>query len=139
MIASELWRAYSETHYIVDAVPPFALHIGKLSPELDALLASSRCESAAFITAWNPDSVALPLPENERRQSELIEDLRQRGLKVVSGRGHHPSNGWEPEESLLVLGLQMEAARVLCKKYGQLAFVTAQLGGRAELVETAAA
>lgn len=139
MIAPELWRAYSETHYIVDAEPPFVLFVGKSSPELDELLVSSRCESAAFITAWNPDSVALPLAENERRQTELMQDLRQRGLQVVSGRGHHLSNGWEPEESLLVLGLQMEAARVLCKKYGQLAFVTAQRGGRAELVETAAA
>lgn len=138
MITPELWTAYTETDYVVDADPSITLKVGATSTALDELLGKKRSVCAAFITAWNPDSKQLPIDENNRRQAELLEELKSRGLTVIGGRGRHPSNGWEAEESMLVFDLQVEAARKLCKKYGQLAFVVANRFGPVTLIETAA-
>jgi hypothetical protein len=131
----ELHRAFQETHFIVYHQPPFTLRIGQPSPELDALLQASGYDCAAFITAWNPMCQTLDVTENQRRQQSLKSELDARDLIALLGIGQHPSNGWPGEESILVLGLQFDAARALAKTYGQLAFVWVDINQPAELIE----
>ena len=130
----ELLKTFEETHYTVHHTPPFVLRIGQPCPELDALLQASEQDCAAFITAWNPMAQPLSEADNRKRQQALQAELTQRGLHCIPGIGQHPDNGWPGEESVLVPGLQAEAARVLCVRYGQLACVVYRRGGQAELL-----
>jgi hypothetical protein len=133
-IDPELLQAFAETHYTVHHQPPFTLHIGQNSPELDALLKAGGHESAAFITAWNPKAQPLNDEENRTRQRQLTDEFRRRSLHCIEGIGEHASNGWPGEESALVFGLQPEAARALCDQFGQLACVIYQRGDAARLL-----
>lgn len=133
---SDLWKAFEETHYIVYHQPPFTLRVGENSPELDSLLQTLEADCAAFITAWNPMSRTLGDAENSRRQKELMAELDRRGLSYLPGIGQHPNNGWLGEESILVLSLQLEAARSLAKDWEQLGFVWVACGNPVHLVLT---
>lgn len=134
MIAPELIRAFEETHYKVHQEPPFALHVGQPCSELDTLLKASGLDSAAFITAWNPKAQPLDDDENRTRQRMLADEIKRRSLRCIEGIGEHPFNGWRGEESMLVLGLQREAARTLCIQFGQLACVFYLRGEKAQLL-----
>jgi len=133
---TDLWTAYRQTHYIVHHLPPFTLRIDQHCHELDELLEREGLDCAAYITAWNPMSQALSNPENHRRQQDLGQELDYRGLKYLPGIGQHPSNGWPGEDSLLVLGLLLEAARIVAKAWEQQAFVWARKGSPVQLIET---
>jgi hypothetical protein len=133
-ITPELRKAFEDTHYTVHHEPPFTLHIGQNSPELDALLKASGHDSAAFITAWNPMCQPLMEEDNHQRQQALLDVLKRRSLRWIPGTDKHPSNGWPAEESVLVLGLQPEAARVMCLDHQQRACVTYRLRGVAQLL-----
>ena len=52
----------------------------------------------------------------------------------MDGLGQHPSNGWPGEASVLVLGLDRQAAMALAKAHEQHAFVWVGGDGVAELV-----
>lgn len=132
----ELQRVFEETHFIVHHQPPFTLRIGQLSHELDALLQATVHDCAAFITAWNPMCQALDLSENRQRHQSLADELARLKLATLPGIGQHPSNGWSGEESVLVLGLQLETARALAKIYGQLAYVWSGINQPVSLIET---
>lgn len=118
-----LLQAFEETHYQVHHETPFTLRIGQNCPELDALLKAGGHDTAAFITAWNPKAQPLDEDENRTRQRQLTNEIKRRSLRCIEGIGQHPSNNWPGEESVLILGLQLEAARALCVQFGQLACV----------------
>lgn len=130
----ELQKAFEETHYIVHDQPPFTLRIGQACPALDELLQAGGYTGAAFITAWSPYSQSLSQEENASRQRALLIDIQARGLASLPGIGQHPDNGWPGEESVLVLGIDLEAAKALAMKHGQWAFVWAAAAGVPELV-----
>ena len=134
-IPDELMQAYAETHYTVHHEPPFVMRINQPCPDLKALMAEHNALSAAFITAWNPFSQNLPGKENKARQDELKSNLKKRGLICIDGIGKHPSNNWPGEVSVLVLGLNLEAAKSLARHYEQHAFVWAEGDGAPQLVQ----
>lgn len=135
MINSELIQAFSETDYIVHHEPPFTMNIGKPSLDLKKLMAERNALGAAFITAWNPFSQKLSDQENAKRQQELKDKLKQRGLMFIDGIGQHPGNGWPGEPSVLILDLNREAAKALAGHYEQHAFVWSDQTGLIELVQ----
>lgn len=137
-LSPELRQAFEETHYTVRHQPPFTLRIGQPCPELDALLEMNKVDTAAFITAWNPLAQRCSNEQNTERQERLVAELKHRSLDFIAGIGQHPSNGWEGEDSMLVLGLQPEAARALCVDFEQLACVTYRRGSVAQLLVTSA-
>lgn len=89
----------------------------------------------AFITAWNPMSQPLPLQENRERAARLAAELGARA--VLAGLGVPDEPGWTPEESLLVLGIGIDDAVALARRYMQRAIVAGDYGGPARLVECA--
>ncbi len=131
----ELLQAFAETHYTVHHEPPFTMQIGQPCQQLKELMADRNALSAAFITAWNPFSQNLPVKENQVRHDELKANLKKRGLICIDGIGKHPCNKWPGEVSVLVLGLDLEAAKSLARHYEQHAFVWATCEGVPELVQ----
>lgn len=117
-----LIRAYRETHY---KVPGLALTLVIDEPNMALDLAHRRHQvgCSAFITACNPYSAELTAAENERRQGDLATELQSRSLAFVNGFGQHPTNGWDGEQSYLVFGLTLEAAKTLCTRLEQNGFV----------------
>jgi len=116
-------QAYRETEYRVDGDKPFTLRIGQTCGALAAIYKRRRVDCSAFITACNPYSQQLDDSANARRHAELGHELRQRSLIAFEGLGQHPSNQWPGEASYLVLGLTLEAAKVLGNRLEQNAIV----------------
>lgn len=133
-IPAELLQAYTETDYIVHHAPPFTLKIGEPSPALLQLFDKSNAVCAAFITAYNPFSESLPEYKNKELQAQLEADLKKRSLQFIDGIGQHPSGDWLGEPSVLVLGLNLEAAKTMGRLYGQNAIVWCDRDGVPVLV-----
>jgi hypothetical protein len=130
----ELIQAYTETHYTVQDKEPFVLRIGKVSEALLACHKRYRVDCSAFITAWNPLSQQFSAKENEDCQQALIAEIKSRSLSFLPGEGKHPSNNWPAEQSVLVLGLSLEAAKTLGRRFEQNAVVWVGRDGVPELL-----
>ncbi len=122
-IAAETLRAYRETLYVVEAEPDLVLRINCFHPGLVDLYRARGFECAAFVTACNPHSRLLDPASNEDRQAALRRWLVRRGWTFLPGTGRHPGGRWPPEPSFLVLGLAVEAAQSLGRKFEQNAIV----------------
>lgn len=122
-IAPATLRAYRETEYRVLGSEGFVLRIGQPSAELLAAHRRHQVACSAFLTACNPFSQPTDAAINSARQAELRAELERRSLVHVPGIGQHPANGWPGEESVLVFGLALQAARVLAARFEQNALV----------------
>jgi hypothetical protein len=120
---ASLIQAYRETHYRVDGASGLTLLVDEYSPELAALHLKHGVTCSAFITACNPNSVALSEAQNMMRQTDLAVDLQQLGLDCLEVIGQHPHNDWPGEPSYLVFGLAMQAAKTLATRLEQNAFI----------------
>jgi len=132
-----LVEAYLTTHYHAhpsDSTPDFVLRVGQVSPELAGLMKRYNRQSAAFITAWNPLGNALSDAQNRARNDALRQVLEQRSLLHWPGTGVGLTGDWPGEESYLVLGLDLQAARRLAQDVEQNAFVWAGASCMSELV-----
>ena len=127
-------QAYLETHYCVHGDAAFVLQIGMVSPDLLSLYERHSVDCAAFLTGCNPFSQEVSEPENRERQQSLATELTRRSLSFLKGIGQHPSNNWPGEESLLVLGLNLEAAKTLGERFEQNAIVWCGADGVPQLI-----
>jgi hypothetical protein len=123
--------AYEATDYRVG--DRFTIRCGARSPPLDALLAESGHDTWAFITAWNPGSIALDTAENRRRMTDLTGRIALLGLPMLEGEGVGTGGDWPSEPSLLVLGIGASEAVELGRAFGQVAIVVGRLGAPARL------
>lgn len=119
VIDPAMCRAYRETHYLVYADPVFTLRVDEPSGELLALQRAQGTPCSAFITAWNPFSERTDAAVNALRQSALEAEVRRLGLSCLRGLGRHPDNAWEPEPSVLVLGMAREVAEAMGRRFDQ--------------------
>ena len=129
-VPRELVEAYRKAQYRIHAQPPFELKVELPSPELDRLLARERADSAALLTAYNPQSRERPAPENEAAQTELKGALAR--FKCLEGEGR--GDDWPPEPSLLALGLSRSEAGALARRFGQHAYLYCEPRRPVELV-----
>jgi len=129
-----LLEAYRATHYEVFGVEGLVLRVGVPSEELEGLMASHGVACAAFVTACNPLGEALGDEVNRARCADLLADLVAKGRDCLAGHGRHPDGGWEPEPSLLVLGLDRAAAEALGRRWEQNAIVWAGEDATPELL-----
>lgn len=116
-------QAYLETEYCVHGEPGFTLRVGQASAELLAVHKRQKAECSAFLTACNPFSLVADEAANAVQQVALAKELSSRSLAYLPGIGQHPSNKWPGEESFLVFGLTLEAAKVLGARFEQNGFV----------------
>ena len=116
-------QAYLETEYRVYGEPGFTLRVGQASADLLAAHKRQKADCSAFLTAFNPFSEPFDEAANKARQAALAQELTRRSLVFLPGIGQHPSNEWPGEDSFLVFGLTLEAAKVLGSKFEQNGFV----------------
>ena len=116
-------QAFLETEYRVFAEPGFTLRVGQASAELLAAHKFHKTDCSAFLTACNPYSQVLEPASNAQRQVGLAKVLKERSLAFALGIGQHPGNGWPGEDSFLVYGLTLEAAKALGTRLEQNAFI----------------
>lgn len=123
-IPPSLIRAYRNAHYFVhhgDEV--LLLKVGNANSALGNLLKAYNCFTAAFLTAYNPYSQPCELSDNTKAHQDLVDALTQLGVKYVEGLGTDPNSDWDPEPSLLVLGISLSQAEQLADQFGQNAFL----------------
>ncbi len=127
-------QAYQETEYQVQSDVPFTLRIGAANDALLIIHTLHRVDCSAFVTACNPYSQIVSTTDNSVRQRQLADELARRGLNYLPGIGQHPSNNWPGEESFLVLGLNLQAAKKLGAQFEQNAIVWCGASGVPELI-----
>lgn len=135
-IAPALVAAYRATRYRVflgDEAVTLRLH--GPDEQTAALLADHDAVQAVLLTAWNPLSQPTPVLANERRQRELTAESSRRWT-VLEGEGRSLDGRWPAEPSLLILGIDLLAARTLANRFQQLAFVLIDQRGMAHLIAT---
>ncbi|MBE9127293.1 MULTISPECIES: DUF3293 domain-containing protein [unclassified Coleofasciculus] len=130
-----LVKAYTATTY--QAIAPkgdILIRIGVHNPDLDLLLNQYGFVSWAFITAWNPASVVLSLSQNQHRHREMIGHLDYTNIPYLEGSGVGDDTDWQPEKSVLALGLNRADAQEIGVLFGQNAVVYGEYKGKPELL-----
>jgi hypothetical protein len=131
----EFEAVYRATTYRVDAPQrPIDIRVGQTHSLLDALLEQLGATDWAFVTAWNPRSVATSAEINGLAQRQLIEEVRARGWVFFEGAGIPDHPGWSAERSLWIAGITWQEAAALGALFGQNAVLAGTAGGRADLV-----
>ncbi len=123
-VPEDLIAAYRATEFRCGAgAEAFTLRIGVRSDALVQQFASTGCTSAVFITAYTPFSQPQSEEANRAAQVRLGDELASLGRPVLDGVGADPKGRWPPEPSYLVLGVLLEAAQALGRRYQQNALV----------------
>ena len=124
LIAPSLVQSYRQAIYLIHAEGgDIAVKVGEVSHQLSTLMKAHKAKSAAFITAFNPYSSLLSPQANELSHKALLSDLDSLGLNCLSGVGKDAENLWPSEPSILILGISLENAESLAKRYEQNAFI----------------
>ena len=111
------------------------MHIGQASAALEKLLQARGYQEAVFITACNPHSQLCSAKENQAAQQRLYQVLSQyHTCTILPGKGIDPQEQWPGEESYLVLGLNLEAAKAIGRQFAQNALVWIGLSTPAQLI-----
>jgi hypothetical protein len=126
-----LIQAYKNTKYKVFN-PNLIIEIGVMNNDLNDLLAKNNATEWAFITAFNPYSKALTEIENKDRHLQLQEFTKS--FLIYEGHGVGTDSSWEPELSLLVIGISKAEAILIGKKFEQNAIVYGKIDSTPELL-----
>lgn len=131
---SGLEAAYRATTYVAQSeYGLISIRIDRITPLLDQLLKAHGCTDWAFISAYNPGSRPLPETQNAERHLQLVAAVDARGLHWLAGQGIPDHSGWQPERSLLVMGIPLEQAIALASTFGQNAIVAGTVDATARL------
>ena len=134
--SEQLLEAYRATTYRADVGgTTVELRIGEPADDLSDRTGVQPDIAWAFISAANPGSEQLPQEVNLSRHQALEAELAGRGFDVFSGWGVPDGDDWEPEISLLVLGIERDDAVAIGRRFDQVAIVCGRIGGVAELVQ----
>lgn len=133
-LPESLISAYRATHYRVFTSPDFELAVGQMSNALADLYRTHAVNSAAFLTAWNPEGNLQNETANREAFARLQERVTSLSVKVISGFGEDPDGAWAGEESLLALGLGREIACEIGAEFRQNAIVWAGTNAVPELI-----
>ena len=134
-LPKELLEAYLTTQYCASTPQGVInIQIDKPHPDLDLLLEAHDVEEWAFITATNPFSEELPPEENTARHEQLVQKVKELGYVAFEGAGVPASQEWNPEVSLLILGIDEDTAVEIGREFNQNAIVRGWYGEVAELV-----
>jgi hypothetical protein len=126
-----LIQAYKNTKYKVFN-PNLIIEIGVMNYDLNELIGKNNASEWAYITAFNPYSKALSEIENNDRHLQLQEVTKS--FLTYEGHGVGTDSSWEPELSLLVIGISKAEAILIGKKFEQNAIVYGKIDSTPELL-----
>jgi len=130
----DLRGAYEKALYVVHGAPDLVIRIGERNDDLDDLLDAEGVETAAFLTAANPNGILQGKTENELSRAALHQVLADAGYVCYVGEGRDPEDDWPAEPSVLALGISRHEAEVIGRSYEQNAIVFIERGTAPELV-----
>ncbi len=135
-ISAELALAYRDTVYVA-AVPKgeIIIRIGSTSTLMDELLAVEGQREWAYLSASNPGSSKLTEEENSGRFNKLRSVLTESGKVFFEGYSRADDGRWPDEKSALVIGISLNEALEIGRRFGQLAIVSGARGGQAILTD----
>ena len=116
-IRAEKRAAYQTALYRV--APGFSLIPGTHSPELAALYAQTRTNSALLITAHNPQGTLREAAANQAAQTSLATRLNLLTRHLWPAENRDPQALWPPEPSFLALGITRKRSRALAQEFAQ--------------------
>lgn len=126
---------YDQAEYVVETgTGKITLRVGETNHGLDALLEGNACDTWAFVSAHNPRSTVLSAEENDRRHARFVSFLDGLGHRFLEGYGHSPDGDWEPETSVLILGIGPDEAVEIGRRFDQNAILTGRVGEPVKLV-----
>ena len=128
-----LIEAYKATNYEVIRFG-LSLRIGQKNQHLEEFLIDNNVFTYAFVSAYNPYSQMLSFMENKARHEKLVIWLRSKGLRYAIGHGVPDNLDWQPEKSVLILGLSKRKTIELGNELEQNAVIFGRLGHVPELV-----
>jgi hypothetical protein len=105
--------------------PPFDLRVGQFSDTLRALFHAENCQSAAFLTAFNPLGVKNDDKSNALAQGKLELELKASGIRFFKAIGLDPApdSGWQAEDSVFALNLSLKESLRIGSNFRQKAIV----------------
>lgn len=127
---NDLIAAYKNTKYKIFEID-VVIEIDKINDNLSQLLNKYNSSEWAFITAFNPYSKVLNQDENIERHNEL-KGLTNSYL-TFEGHGVGEDPAWEPELSLLIIGITKEDAILIGNRFEQNAIVLGESNSAPEL------
>lgn len=129
-----LERAYTQAHYVViNQRQRLVMSIAKHHLWLDELLLQKGVKTAAFITAYNPQSQIVAQKLNRQRQQLLNQKIISAGYQSLPGYSTDEQGLWPVEKSSLVFGISTEDARGLALFFNQAAYLCCRVGLPVEL------
>ena len=128
---NDLLEAYKNTKYKVFELD-LVIEIDKINDNLNQLLKKYSSTEWAFITAFNPYSKVLTQDENIERHNGLKELTN--GYIIFEGHGVGEDPTWEPELSLLIIGITKEDAILIGNRFEQNAIVIGKVNSAPELL-----
>ena len=138
-IPPDLLASYLATVHRLVEPAALTVVVGRRHHGLVSLMKANRLPSAAFLTAWNPFSRPLSRKRNDAAQARLVADLDRHGLPHFASWGHDAAgedfpDPWPAEAGRVALGLALDDAARLGRKFGQNAIVWSGLDGMPLLV-----
>ena len=104
--------------------PRIEIRINSISHELAKLMKERGVGTAALLTAFNPRSKIASNEQNQCAQALLLADLGEaKEGTAIPGEGSDPEGKWPSEHSVLALGIPIQKAHELAKRYEQNGFV----------------
>ena len=134
-LPKDLEQSYRLAHYVVFGAPDLVIRIGEANEELDAILDEEGAETAAYLTAANPNGMLHDEGWNRLSVAALHQVLADAGYTCYSGEGRDPSGAWPAEPSILAVGISRHEAEVIGRSYEQNALVFIGKGKPPELVD----
>ncbi|MDC1173606.1 DUF3293 domain-containing protein [Methylophilaceae bacterium] len=134
VIEPDLLIAYLSANYHVYSEQPFIFKVSQYSAELKKLMHKFKKKSAAFITAFNPQSEELNLKENKIRNQQLELEIQRFNFNYIKGDGRCDESDKVGEESYLIFGITQEQSTNLGINYNQNAIIWCSEDARPQLL-----
>ena len=97
----DLAEAYRRALYVVYGAPDLVIRIGERNAALDALLDEDGADTAAYLTAANPNGELQDETASDLSCAALHQALADAGYPCSLGEGRDPAGGWPAEPSVL--------------------------------------
>ena len=133
-LSKALIEAYSKANYKILVEPAFSFKIGQKNLKLCAFLHSHNSNTAAYVTAFNPQSKKTSYSLNLTFQEKLYNILSKSTYAFFEGCGKDPNKVWPEEPGFLILSIPELNAINLGKKFNQNAIVWIEKNGAPKLV-----
>ena len=129
-VCEDMSKAFAEMHFIVHAGEDVTVKSGEINDELLSLMRSRKLDTCAFVTACNPLIRQRPSKQRDQQHEDLLKELKNRSLAYLPASCRRTVDKPTHDKSVLVLGISLEAAKTLAKRFNQQAVLWCDINGK---------